>query len=373
MRRLICRFGGIGDSVILTVVAKEMVKRGDEVTYAVMEPHVPIFSNLTDLFVDVLPTRRIFGIDCVPYKHGWVSLDRIKDDFGVGVVDYKFSIERNSNYHHLQGIYGEWITHQNSNYANWIDVSLGWANIDPMEVTDRKPVYRTLQSETNWAKGQLSDIKRPIIAMQLNASSLARTWYHAAQVPRAIVDKWPHVSCLLFDGSKWLVLRKDGKKEIELPENQVRHSAALLKESDLFIASDTGLVQIADAIDVPTIACYTTVPAWTRTRDSKNIFPLESEPLPCRPCFTLDRVCPQRKKESVNFLTDREREMKGYQESNTPIDNASSLLKTRPELLNEEFKAMQSRIESLSGLIPYCMDSITTDRITEKVGQVLCL
>lgn len=371
MEYLLLRFGGIGDSMILTVVAKELVRRGHSVTYAVMEPHVPLFDNLK-CFKKVLPMRRIHTYDCVPHpKWGWVATDWLKDAFQQGVVEYKFSIERNSLYAALQPMYGEWIAHQNSNYQNWIDVMLSWANIDPTTVEDKQPLYKIKKTEKDWAKSVLpSHIKRPVIAMQMQASSMARTWYHAEQLPRKFIDIWPHVSILIYDGEKWELLRKDGRKTITLPHHPVRHSAALLSLCDGFIACDTGLVQIADALNVKTIACYTTVPAWTRIAYSRNVTAIESLPLPCRPCFTLDRFCPERRKQALESLSDREKKMREFQEQGMDLNIASFELNTTPQLLDGEFLAMNHRLENLSGLTPMCVETITIERILQTAERV---
>ena len=95
---LIIRFGGIGDSLMLTPIVKELKRKhkGCKVHFAVRAEIAELFQH-DKLFDKILPVRRMppTGLDCVHRDHGWISLECIKKNY-TQVYDFKFSIELNS-------------------------------------------------------------------------------------------------------------------------------------------------------------------------------------------------------------------------------------------------------------------------------------
>lgn len=371
MKVLVVRYGGIGDSVILTPVLKQLSKKF-KVHFAVPEKQTTLFRNLN--FIEkIIPLYRIQGSgeDFFRIKNGLGTIARIKPDYDL-VLDYRFSIEGNSMYRQLaeydKPLYGDWLSHQNSNYQNWIDISLGWANIDPQTVTDdeKRPIYKPEQKEIEWAKATIGDNKGRVIGIQLYASSLCRSFYHPQELPKKILElKDTGInSVFIFDGESWHKMIKLGNKKIVLPKwiDPYRASAALISQFDRFVTADTGMSHIAEAVGTDSIVIYTTVPAWTRQKYYKHNTPIQAN-VKCSPCFTLGYSCPLNKARAIKQLSKREQFVKKYSDEGISLQEAAQKLNTTTDGLQQEFNSINQKIEALSKIEPDCVKDITADKI----------
>ena len=370
---LMCRFGGIGDSVILTIVAKAILEKcpEDKVDFAVRsKEQVDLFKNLP-IFNKVFEIRRFphphFGANCVKNKDGWELLDRRKKQYNI-VMDYVNSIENNSLNHSLVPSYGEWVASQNSNFVNWIDLSLGWANIDPEKVKDKRPEYKIEDKEREKAKELIKGIPRPIFGINLFASSRARSYFNPDFVIRDILEEFDGCSILHWDNEKWILHRKGGSK-IFLQNNGIRNDIALIKEMDVYVGADSGFSHLSEAVGTKTVSIYTTVPAWTRCKYYKYTFPIDIQ-LDCKPCFTLQYQCPINRKRAFESLSDRERQI--LQSSQTmPLQEASIHFSTTPDKLSQELQSINARCDAIASVIPDCIASVSSNMIIEKVKEAL--
>ena len=118
---LMLRAGGLGDCVILTVIARELNKRGYDVDYFVGSPTGKVHLLLEKLpfLRSVKPIARLNGIDCIEDEdENGVAVDIMKKDYDE-VFDFKFSVEDNrAGLNSKEG----WRSSINSNYTNWIDL-----------------------------------------------------------------------------------------------------------------------------------------------------------------------------------------------------------------------------------------------------------
>lgn len=384
MKYMMSRFGGIGDAVILTVVARELIDRGHEVHLSVPQHQVSLFDNLPECFTKVLETARFQGhIDCIKGKWGWMSVEAMKDEFTVFMgekdrtfapIDYKYSIELNANMGHAgrADYMGYWLRSQNSNFQNWVDLSLGWAGIDPQSVPDERkvPVYRQREPEKNWARRTLRGASEPIIGLHMFASSLSRTYYRHEDVAKALLEAYPTATIIHWMGDHWIQGSKAGFKRLELPEHFLRHSVSLVKGMDLIICADSALSHYAAAVDTPSITTYTTVPPWTRGKYYPKGRGIVGD-VPCHPCFNLHRYCPLNQKRAEETLSDREKQMLELEQGGAPPPEAAKVLGTHVESLNHEYNAMRQRMEGIAGMVPDCVKDITPERILAEVKEVL--
>lgn len=384
---LLIRMGGMGDVLILTVVAKELKKRGYDVDLAAGSPTCDVQKLLgnTQLFRTIIPLNRHFtNLDVYKVdEKDWAGVELLKADYDL-VVDYKNSIELNSHYKHLAGSPGhEWFVSQNSNFVNWVDMMLAWAGIDPTTVADNDkiPVYKVEEEESAWAKKVVrSGDFDNIISIQTNASSLVRTFYHPDQLPKAIKDEFPDkkIVVVFFDGQAWHMLKGKYDFPVIVPKqfDPIRASCALVAQTDLFIGADSGFSHLAEAMQVKSLTFYTTVPAWTRMKYykyAKAIEPIGDTFLgvQCRPCFTLDRFCPRIREKALQELTPRERLIKeGAEGGKSPVEVAREL-KTTPQGVVKEGEMAQQRFLALLEQQAPCSETITTDRILRAVGEML--
>lgn len=384
---LLMRLGGLGDIIILAAVGKELKKRGYEVDLCAGSPTCDVKRLLegTNIFRSIILQTKMFnGLDVYDVDGKDVAgTEILKEKYDL-VVDYKFSVELNSHWRHMANAAGhEWMVSQNSNYVNWVDIMLGWAGIDPSTVSDedKRPIYVPSEAELAWAKKLLSASKPDkVVAIQLNASSLVRTWYHPQVLPNLIREKYPNkkIDVLFYDGASWHHLKGKNDYPIQFPKefDPVRASAALVACSDLFIGADSGFAHIAEAVNVPHITIYTTVPAWTRDRYYKHKHALEPigdtfSGVKCRPCFVLDRYCPRVREAAITELTPRELKIKEGAEKNIPPHILAQELGTTPVGLVNEHKFMQERLNALLERQSPCSQTVTPERIMEKVIEVL--
>jgi len=387
---LLFRLGGLGDIIILTCVAKQLKKKGYVVDACLGSPTADVNNLLegTDCFRKIFKHTKMFhGLDVYETEDGdYAGTELLKDGYDL-VVDYKYSIELNSHYKHLSGSPGhEWYQSQNSNYFNWMDMMLAWAGVDPEKVPDEEkiPLYVVRPEEDDWAKKLLkSTSPYRTIAIQTNASSLVRTWYHPDRLPKVIMDEYGdkgrrRIDFLVFDGSVWQLLRGQFAIPVKIPDGMdpIRASCALVANSDLFIGADSGFAHIAEAVNVPSLTIFTTVPAWTRMKYYKYAKAIEPEGdtfggVQCRPCFVLDRYCPRIREKALTELGPREQKIKDAMEKQRDPNEVAKELNTTPNGLMMEANLLQQRYNALIEMQAPCTVTITPDRIVEAIREFM--
>lgn len=384
-KALIMRLGGLGDLVILGCVAKELKRQGYEVHGCLGSPTVDpekLFMG-TDLFDKYFKYGKSFqGLDVYETEDGVASIQLLKKDYDL-VVDYRFSVEMNSLYRHLANGQGkEWYASQNSNYQNWQDIMFSWAGIDPTKIADedKRPIYIVTEEESKWAEKVLKRAGNFVVAIQTNASSLVRTWYHPSRLAPALREAFPKkdMDFLIFDGGNWIHKKGNYELPIIIPKgiDPIRASAALLAGSDLFISADSGFSHIAEALCIKSVTIYTTVPAWTRIKYykySKAVEPMGDvfDGVHCRPCFILDRFCPRVKEDALKQLTPRENRIKEAAEQQMNPTELAKELNTTPQGVMMEHEMLQKRMMALFERQAPCTMTITPERIIQAVKEIL--
>jgi len=384
-RALMLRVGGLGDCIILTPIAKELNKRGYSVDYFVGSPtgNIHLLLKGLDFFNDVKKVERLNGIDCIRDENEhYVSVDILKQGYDF-VIDYKLSVEDNRSGNN--DINDPWRNSVNSNFMNWVDLSLAWANIDWTKIEDdcKRPIIGLDANNDPWTDHFIwlandtpiepkIDRTFKVIGIQLQASSLTRSWYRAQELPEIIHKQFPDDVVLVFNGRIWIALSKFGKQEIKLDDNldPLCASATLISQMDVFISADSGMSHISEALDIPTIAIYTTVPAWTRIKYYKYAYPIEAT-VSCHPCFVLDLFCPINKKEAESGLSEREKEIVSTVENNGNWLALAKKFSTVPRAIQVEYETTKKRVEALSAKMAACVQEITPEMILEKVKEVL--
>lgn len=196
-KALLTRFGGIGDAIPLTIVAQELKKRGYSVTLAVRMdgPHMRIgeIFHLHPAFDAVLDLVQIgpWNTRCVKTDMGLVSINSLYADFDL-VLDYMNCIENNNTSPFAkQGFGNEWMNSRNSNWVNWYDLHLAWANINPVEVADedKNPKLYLSDIEKKKAK-ELRQGFDKVFVIQTTASSKSRSWYQGEKLAAKIVESY---------------------------------------------------------------------------------------------------------------------------------------------------------------------------------------
>ncbi len=376
-RCLMLRLGGIGDTLVLAIVGRELKKRGWIVDYAMGSPNgdVSVLVDNLDIFNKFLLYSRTMNVDVVIEADDAISVESIKKDYDF-VIDYRNSIENNTLWAAESKRRGmQWFNYQNSNYQNWTDLSLGWANIDPNSVSDvdKIPPYKLKDQEIAW-RDKVMRHDHLLIGIQLNSSSLLRTWYHPDELPKAIFDhfKGREITILFFD-KQWRLIKRHSVHALRWPDkiHPLRASAALISGVDVLICADSGYSHIAPILKVPAIVTYTTVPAWTRSKYYPQTHPIESSSVWCSPCFLISNICPRILERVEDHLTDREKDIKHASETNVDPNEVARKYKTTTPGIIGEGESINNKIKSILQSEPPCVETITSDIIITKLEEVL--
>ena len=382
-RVLLSRFGGIGDKAPLTVVGKQLKKRGWEVHFAVRDggPNMrisdmffenPCFDKVYDL-IEYGP----WGNRCIETDLGLASLNSVYDDYDQ-VLDFMNIIENNNTSPTKKNDVGmSWMASRNSNWANWYDLHLAWANIDPTSVPDeeKRPVYTLKEGEMD-AFLRLKEKNSPVIVIQTSASSLSRTWYQARKLPKMFKEKFPN--CVIFgweaEHNTWVML-KDGVPTKAMPApgvSPLRFTMAMIGACDLFIGADTGFTHVAEALSVPHIALYSTVPAWTRNKYYKHQVTIDPGiQNPEFYTFNLGLGDPLRVLEGQENLSEREKLIAKMFTENRSAEYAANELNVDKEGAELELKALLTKKQSWERQQSKALSSITPERVFEESVKIL--
>ena len=381
-KALMLRAGGLGDILILTPVAKALFNKGYDVDMFIGSPTGAIYKLIEALpyIHEVKEISRINNIDCIRENDSFISVELIKPKYDE-VFDFKFSIEDNrAGLNKVEG----WRSSLNSNYMNWIDLSLAWANIDYTKISDedKNPeiAYKRVEGESDPYKNWVSTLSIfgkstrlfKVIGVQLQASSLIRSWYRANELPAMIHEKYPDDVVMIFSGKQWNLVSKYGSETLQFPDDldPLICSALLISEMDVFISADSGTSHLGEVMETDTIGIYTTVPSWTRTKYYKYAYPIDAE-VPCHPCFTLDVYCPLERKKADESINEREKDIINQAKVGANIVEVAKKYKTIPKAIDDELKAAMGKVQALSATMPACVAWITSEMILEKLEQVL--
>jgi hypothetical protein len=331
-RFLLARFGGMGDALFMTVVARWLSEHGYKVDFAVNEHGRPVLENNPHIDrlleirrmgpIGVLPgtTNPPHPVDLVCIDGAWMPLEAAYDAYRqtgelhpVAALNGRYTIENNAVHPQI------WPTH-GSDFVNTYDLHLGWAGIDPHGLTDEQkcPVYRCTDAELEWARTATANLPRPLYIVQVLASSPARTYLRMHSLIEAM-KKATHGTVLAWDGNAW----NYAGRPFPLPDaktiHPVRASAALLTQADLLVCADTAFVHIGEALSecgqaprLRTLAFFATVPAWTRSAYYRHVQSIDcvtpyGTMSACK-CCIIGRDCPRRMAEAWGGLPDDQKE-----------------------------------------------------------------
>lgn len=383
MKALLTRYGGIGDVAPVMVAARELKKRGYEITLALRDDEQG--NKQTDLVresdcYDMLWDYRQIGpwaTRCVPYKHGWINIETTYEQFDE-VIDFMFVVEGNSTCktNFIKKADQEWKKSRGSNWLNWYDLHLMWANINPNGVQndDKRPRFKLTAEEEKEAQRIRTGWDK-MIAINPVASSLARTWYQAKDLIPMILKDIP--SCLVAawipQKNEWEYHSAKGTHNIEIKgTSQMRKSMILLKAVDLYISVDTGFSHVAEGLNKKHLTIYSTVPWWTRSQYYKYEYFIDNGvEHPEYYTFALTAGDPLRVVDGEETLTNREKTLWHMHTSQMPLELACKELNTDAHGVNIEFEALLKKKESFSRIQSKSISTITPEMVLKKVKELI--
>lgn len=381
MKYLISRFSGMGDLAPMTAVGRVLKQNGHTVDMVVRNGGED--QNHPELLVDNPSFDRVFGcrevgphkVRAIQTQHGWMQAEAIYKDYDV-VVDYRNSIEANSTSPFNQkGPQHTWQQSRNSNWRNWYDLSLEWANIDPTSVLDeeKRPNFNLIGKEPELFQ-PMRDSFDQVFVIQPYASSLARTWYQAKVLPKLLTEKYPNCIVMTWDANKkvWVGVNKKGSNAVPHLGSPLRFSMALISKADLFIGVDTGYSHVAEGLGVKSLVMYGTVPWWTRAKYYKYQTPIDMGiNNPSFYSFSLSLGDPNRVLEGMAAFSVREQQLwDAIKQDKHPVLVAEEM-NTTVEGIQVEYNALRARVHSFEHQQSQALSLVTPKLVMEHVERII--
>lgn len=199
------QMGGFGDVLFSTAIARALkTKFGKNI---IVEYSVP------QQFAQVLLYNS--DIDVIHIDH------KPKQDFSINITDLEFRVE-------LQEIqkYGRVVSPRTKIYLDLLGVT-----------GELKPIYTVIEKEKLWAQSLFKNGVENLVCVSREGSNFLK--------------KWPHMDALLKKLSeKYTVYVFDEKK------TTFRQAAAIASIAKCVISPDTGISNVASALNVPTITLF---------------------------------------------------------------------------------------------------------------------
>lgn len=169
--------------------------------------------------------------------------------------------------------------------------------IDKPKKMDFKLDIFLKKDEKEFAHKFTKQLKHPIIGMHAGSGTSHKKSYsfENKRWPKKnfielinLLNKNKKCSILLFGGPEELELNKEIKGKngnVTIVQEELRKTAALISKCDFFISSDTGLMHIAEAFDIPLLALFGPTNYFRTQPLSKRAVIIKRE-MNCSPCFT---------------------------------------------------------------------------------------
>ncbi len=379
MKVLLTRFGGIGDSFPVMVTAKALADRGDEVTIGLRDDgsrvkQTALFDNYSEFKFLNMKEVGPWSTRCVDIDHGQASIQTVYKNYDL-VVDYMNCVENNSTspWNNMRDQWEFWQRSRSSNYVNWYDMHLAWANIDPTKVVDKRPFLKLSDEELERAE-QLKAKYTKIFVIHPFASSLARSWYQAKELCPKLTKEYPGCAVCFWNprDNNWDLITKTSFTKLEkLVENPLRETLVLLKASELVVCVDTGTAHMAEALDQKALVLYSTVPAWTRNAYYKYQHHIDlGSKKPEYYTFSLGLGDPLRVKDGVSVLSEREKLVSELWTRKASPQEAMAALNTDYQGAEMELKIFMARQETWERQQSKALSDITVDMVFKRIKEL---
>jgi hypothetical protein len=317
-----------------------------------------------------------WGNRCIKTKLGWCSANSIYEDFDL-VLDYMNIVEGNNTSPVVrQGLGDAWQQSRSSNWRNWFDLHLEWANIDPTKVadSDKRPIYTLLPGEADLFKGLRARYSN-LFVIQANSSSLSRTWYQAEKLPKMLLEAYENPAIVFWNSKQnvWIMQTREGATKLALPDHSpLRSSMALVNAADLFIGADTGFTHVAEGLGVKHIAIYSTVPWWTRAKHYKHQIPIDpGQNNKEFYTFNLGLGDPLRIQEGMASLSEREKFILELNEKGANVQQAAEALNTDEEGAKLELQSVIAKKASFERQQSKALSTVTPEMVMAEIKKAV--
>lgn len=258
---LLDHFMGVGDALWRTCLHRELKRRN---------PNMKLYiSSMGNYWKEIYKTN--------PFIDKLV--DRIGNPPYISGVDYYVS--------------DKLCPHVISDYARKMDALDALEIWSGLEIRDKSFVYEVLPEEQKWADKFLSKYPKPIVGVQLKSSTWVRTW-PSEEVLRLIqMLRYNNFTVIVLDNQQF-GFKDEGVVNLAGGYN-IREVAAIIKQTNLNICPDSGLLHFSYFFNIPTIALFGGTNYHCRLKYSTNVFPISKGGDVCElyPCWSHSYVCPK--------------------------------------------------------------------------------
>jgi len=159
------------------------------------------------------------------------------------------------------------------------------------EIRDKSFVYEVLPEEQEWATKFLSKYPKPIVGIQLKASTWVRTWPPEEVIRLIRMLKYNGCAVVVTDNNQF-GFQEEGIINLCGGYN-IREVAAIIKNLDLMIVPDSGLMHFAGHFRTPTIAIFGGSDPKCRLKYYNTVFPICKGKQVCQqwPCWIHAYAC----------------------------------------------------------------------------------
>jgi len=258
---LLDHFMGVGDSLWRTCLHRELKRRNPKMKLYV--------SSMGNYWKEIYKTN--------PYIDKLV--DRVGNPPYINGIDYYVS--------------DKLCPHVISDYARKLDALDALEVWSGLEIRDKSYVYEVLPKEQEWADKFLSKYAKPIVAISLKSSTWVRTWPPEEVLRLIQMLRYNNFTVAVLDNQQF------GFKDegiINLAGNcNIREVAAIVKNLDLMVTPDSGLMHFSYFFKIPTIALFGGSDYHCRLKYANNVFPISKGGSVCDlyPCWSHSYVCPK--------------------------------------------------------------------------------
>ena len=258
---LLDHYMGVGDALWRTTLHRELKRRNPD-----MKLYVSSMGNYwkeiykTNPFIDKFVER----VGQAPYING---------------VDYYVS--------------DKLCPHVISDYSRRMDALDALEIWSGLEIRDKSFWYEVTEEENKWATKFLEKYPKPIVGIQLKSSTLVRTW-PPEQVMRLIqMLRYNGIIVVVVDNQHF-GFKDPGIINLAGGYN-IREVAAIIKQLNLLITPDSGILHFGGHLKIPTIAIFGGSDPSCRLKYYTTVHPICHGNKYCDkwPCWSHAYVCPK--------------------------------------------------------------------------------
>ncbi len=183
--------------------------------------------------------------------------------------------------------------HVISSYSREMDALNALEIYSGFEIREKSFVYEVLPEEQKWADKFLEKFPRPIVGIQLKASSWVRNPVPEEMLRLIRMLRFNNIIVIVMDNHQF-GFKDEGVINLAGGYN-IREVAAILRKTDLNICPDSGLMHFSCHFKKPTICLFGGSNYLCRTKYYSTAIPISKGKSVCNqyPCWSHSYYCPK--------------------------------------------------------------------------------